>query len=180
MSKRWLFLIVPLLVALPSILYSMVMVEIVDEVVLQTKSVGGVLFSHNTHGGKFRCDACHPKLFEKKRSATPVSMQAMERGKSCGACHNGRQAFTVTENCVACHAGDIVYEDKDAGDVTFSHANHTGLFGCGECHPDLFKAERGVNRATMEEMEKGASCGACHDGSGAFSVAEECQACHNM
>jgi c(7)-type cytochrome triheme protein len=54
------------------------------------------------------------------------------------------------------------------------------MYGCNECHPDLFKAERGVNKATMEEMEKGQSCGACHDGSTAFGVAEACDSCHMM
>jgi c(7)-type cytochrome triheme protein len=162
-------MVILLVVALPSILHAVGMEGmgemggLVDEVYLQTETVGKVVFSHSLHGTS--CGACHPKLFEKKRSSTPVSMKAMEAGKSCGACHNGKKAFSVTSNCTTCHAGDILYKEKDAGDVIFPHSAHTEAFGCDACHPDLFKAERGANRATMEEMEQGKSCGACHDGS---------------
>ena len=83
-------------------------------------------------------------------------------------------------DCTSCHAGEIVYINDDAGNITFSHDAHLDMFGCEECHPDLFKPERGTNLATMEEMENGQSCGACHDGSTAFSVAGDCEACHEM
>jgi len=33
---------------------------------------------------------------------------------------------------------------------------------------------------TMEQMSAGESCGACHDGSTAFSVDESCDTCHAM
>lgn len=190
MTRRGLLLVVLLLVALPSVLYAVGMGDMggaggmgmggamVDKVYLQTKSVGAVAFSHHVHGTN--CGACHPKLFEKKRAGTPVSMKAMERGKSCGACHNGKQAFSVTANCTNCHAGDILYKEADAGDVVFPHAAHIAMYGCDSCHPDLFKAERGKNKASMAEMEQGASCGACHDGGTAFGVAEACDSCHKM
>lgn len=83
-------------------------------------------------------------------------------------------------DCTTCHAGDILYINEDAGNIIFPHEAHTGMFGCDDCHPDLFKAERGANPATMEEMEQGESCRACHDGSSAFGVAEDCEACHAM
>ena len=92
----------------------------------------------------------------------------------------GLKLFSVSGDCTSCHAGDIVYINDDAGNITFSHDAHLGMFGCEECHPDLFKPERGTNLATMEEMENGQSCGACHDGSTAFSVAGDCEACHEM
>jgi c(7)-type cytochrome triheme protein len=178
MSKGWLSILILVLVAVPSFLYAIGMVELVDEVNLQTKTVGKVVFSHTAHGTS--CGACHPKVFEKKRSNSYVSMKAMERGKSCGACHNGEKAFSVKGDCATCHAGDIHYKDTDAGDVLFSHTAHSGMFGCDACHPDLFKAERTKkNRASMEDMEKGKSCGACHDGATAFGVAD-CESCHTM
>lgn len=150
----------------------------VDIVEIETKDVGKVIFSHSKHGSQ--CGACHPGLFQKKANSNHVSMKAMERGKSCGGCHNGRKAFTVAANCVTCHAGDIAYRETGAGDVVFSHEAHTGMFGCDSCHPDLFKAKRGGNKASMEEMESGQSCGACHDGGTAFGVAEDCESCHQM
>lgn len=187
MSKNRILTVILLMVALPSVLHAVGMegmggmggmMEIVDQVTLQTKDVGKVEFSHSVHGAN--CGTCHPKLFEKKRSATPVSMKAMEEGKSCGACHNGKKAFSVTANCTKCHADKILYREKDAGDVIFPHEAHTGMYGCDSCHPDLFKAARGKNKASMEEMEKGKSCGACHDGATAFGVAEDCDSCHQM
>jgi len=181
MSRLWCLTVISFLVALPSVglaldMEGMGMVGILDKVEIQTKTVGKVVFSHRVHGTN--CSTCHPKIFKKKSNSNHVVMKAMERGRSCGTCHNGRTAFTVKANCTTCHAGDILFKPADAGDVTFSHAVHIDMFGCGECHPDLFKAERGSTHATMEEMEQGKACGACHDGSTAFSVAEDCDSCH--
>lgn len=183
MTRHRIVILILLTVAIPSTLYAIGMggMDIggmVDKVYLQTKSVGKVVFSHSQHGTN--CGACHPKLFEKKRSSKPVSMKAMEKGASCGACHDGKKAFSVTGSCATCHAGDILYKVEDAGDVSFPHSVHIDLFGCDGCHPDLYKAERGKNFATMEEMENGKSCGACHDGGTAFGVAEACDSCHAM
>jgi c(7)-type cytochrome triheme protein len=30
-------------------------------------------------------------------------MAEMEKGKSCGACHDGKTAFATTANCAKCH-----------------------------------------------------------------------------
>lgn len=183
MSRRSKFIAL-LLVAMPSVVLATGMggmsgiAGMVDKVIIQTKDVGEVFFSHSVHGT--RCNECHPKLFQKKSSSSQVSMKAMERGQSCGACHNGRLAFSVKGDCTTCHAGDIVYKEEDAGDVVFPHAAHIDMFGCEDCHPDLFRAKRGANQASMAEMEEGESCGACHDGSSAFGVAEDCESCHAM
>jgi len=188
MLKRWMFMLSLLLVALPSVLYAVGMGgmsgmggmggAIVNKVQIQTKDVGQVVFAHSIHGT--RCSECHPKIFKKKNNSNHTSMKAMERGKSCGACHNGKRAFSVKSNCVNCHAGDIVFKVEEAGNVTFPHSTHIEMFGCDSCHPDLFKAKRGANKSTMEAMEGGESCGACHDGDGAFGVAEACDSCHVM
>jgi len=187
MSKNRLFLIVLLSVALPSMVSAIGMGGsmsgmggMVDKVQLQTEGVGKVEFSHSVHGTD--CSACHPKLFSKKGDNRHFTMEQMERGRSCGACHNGRQAFSVEENCAACHAGAIVYRDTGAGDVEFSHTTHAEMLGfsCDTCHPGLFEPKKGANSASMEDMENGESCGACHDGNMAFSVAEDCMACHDM
>lgn len=150
------------------------------DIAIRTRSVGKVVFSHDIHNGSFGCEDCHPDTFKPKNNSNHVTMKAMSDGASCGACHDGSTAFGVTGDCATCHAGDILYKEKDAGNVTFPHAAHNDMFSCDECHPDLFKAERGANKATMEAMEGGASCGACHDGSSAFGVAEDCESCHKM
>jgi c(7)-type cytochrome triheme protein len=150
------------------------------DIEIQTESVGKVVFSHDVHAGMFGCKECHPDIFKAQSNSNHATMKAMADGDSCGACHDGSTAFGVKGDCTTCHSGDVVYVDKDAGDVTFPHAAHVEAFGCDECHPDLFKPEKGADKMTMEAMEKGEYCGACHDGSSAFGVADDCESCHNM
>ena len=182
MTRRWTIFMVLLLVALPSVLYGR---WTKDKVYLQTDSVGKVEFSHYAHMemesiGK-NCPVCHNGVYHIVARKNPAfTMAEMQAGKACGFCHNGRKAFSVKGDCVTCHAGDIRYINEEAGSVTFSHQAHLNMFGCDDCHPDPFKPERGANPATMEDMEQGGSCGACHDGSTAFDVAEDCEACHEM
>lgn len=179
MSKGWILVVVSLLVAVANIANAFDMMGGGAGLYLQTKTVGRVPFDHMVHGAE--CDACHPKIFIQKNNSNHVSMKAMETGKSCGACHNGEKAFSVTGNCVTCHAGNIVFKEKENGNVTFSHAVHVEMFGCDSCHPDLFAATKGRNKkATMAGMEKGESCGFCHNGTAAFSVAGDCEKCHQM
>ncbi len=62
------------------------------------------VFPHWIHRIRYKCYACHPALFEMKAGANKVSMDAMQEGKFCGACHNGKIAWPVTfETCNRCH-----------------------------------------------------------------------------
>lgn len=152
----------------------------VRDITFKVKETGPVLFKHSVHlQKKGECNACHNAIF--KTGANPhVSMGAMEKGKSCGACHNGKNAFALSA-CTRCHpVKELVFADKDAGNVTFSHKSHTGLYKCGECHTKLFAAARSKKKVSMQEMEKGKSCGACHDGKTAFTVKENCATCHKI
>ncbi len=107
-------------------------------------------------------------------------MADMEKGKSCGACHNSKEAFPIKE-CTKCHpARELVFEDKDAGNVLFSHKFHLGLYTCTDCHVSKFQTTRSKVKVSMQEMEKGKSCGACHDSKTAFSVKDKCDTCHKM
>ncbi len=178
MAKRFLLMIILAVFTWPALALAVGMGGFVDEVYIHTKTVGTVVYTHNIHGAN--CAACHPKVFKKKNNSNHVNMKAMERGKSCGHCHNGRKAFSVKANCTRCHAGDIIYRNADEGNVTFPHAAHLENFACDDCHPDLFKAKRGANKLTMEDMEAGKGCGSCHDGDGAFNVAEDCESCHKQ
>lgn len=74
-----------------------------------TDSPGKVVFSHQNHvgfQGKPDCTACHPKLAPilKQKSARrePITHQKMEKGQSCGACHNGKAARGF-DDCTMCH-----------------------------------------------------------------------------
>lgn len=65
---------------------------------------GQVVFSHDTHVGmSIECIACHDKLFTSSATHKTVTMKQMQKGASCGACHNGKTAFTVKGNCKNCH-----------------------------------------------------------------------------
>lgn len=183
MTKGWILLLMLLLFTTANLSRAADMMGMMGGVggglYIQTKTVGRVLFSHMVHGAA--CDACHPKIFIQKNNANHVTMKAMETGKSCGACHNGKKAFNVTGNCVTCHAGDVVFKEKETGNVTFSHGVHVDMFGCDKCHPELFPADKVKRKkATMAGMEKGDSCGFCHNGNDAFSVAGDCEKCHKV
>ena len=69
---------------------------------------GKVVFSHEAHSEKtgLKCNDCHTKLFPmKKAPAGTYTMADMKAGKNCGACHDGKKAFSVTaeDKCGSCH-----------------------------------------------------------------------------
>lgn len=76
------------------------------EITLKTPA-GDVIFSHENHvkGVGLKCTSCHDKLFTNTAQHKKVTMAQMEKGKSCGACHNGKVAFSVKdkESCSNCH-----------------------------------------------------------------------------
>ncbi len=80
--------------------------------------------------------------------------------------------------------GEIVLQSPDSpGKVTFLHESHMGdRPDCTRCHPKLFsivkQAKRSPERTiTHKKMEKGAQCGACHNGKVSFGF-DDCSACH--
>lgn len=137
-------------------------------------------FGHVSHLKMFKCDDCHSSIFIGGTRSVRFSMSDMEKGRSCGACHDKKTAFEVTGNCEKCHPGspaDLYFSIKDAGKVPFSHVKHRALFACNDCHNGIFSTGKDAKRHTMAEMDKGKSCGACHDGKTAFSV-KSCSKCH--
>ncbi|HKZ17373.1 MAG TPA: cytochrome c3 family protein [Geobacteraceae bacterium] len=76
--------------------------------------------------------------------------------------------------------GDVTMKAGEAGDVVFSHDLHVVSLdiGCKECHTRLYLDTKRHKKVTMEQMEKGKSCGACHNGDKAFSVKGDCDKCH--
>jgi c(7)-type cytochrome triheme protein len=153
--------------------------HIVKEVTINVKQTGKVVFSHQAHLKKSPdCGKCHNAIFKTGKNP-PVGMDAMEKGKSCGACHDGKKAFSVS-NCIKCHPyRDVTYKLKDAGTVKFSHKAHIDMsLSCSSCHETVYRPSKGNTRFTMNDMEKGKSCGACHDGKKAFSVDANCATCH--
>ena len=69
------------------------------------KKAKGVTFSHDFHVQELglACQKCHPSIYVTKGKDKPVTMTQMYDGKSCGACHTGKEAFTLKGNCSKCH-----------------------------------------------------------------------------
>jgi c(7)-type cytochrome triheme protein len=64
------------------------------------------IFQHWVHRVNFKCYVCHNETvgIKMKAGATPITMDAIEDGKYCGACHKGKPAFAVNfETCNRCH-----------------------------------------------------------------------------
>jgi c(7)-type cytochrome triheme protein len=105
---------------------------------------------------------------------------------SCGVCHNGKDAFTVRENCKRCHPQykAIKYDfpkNKDLESVIFSHKVHVEIsYRCSDCHYGIYPSSVVRKPVTMQEMNNGKSCGACHGFQMAFSTKklENCERCH--
>jgi c(7)-type cytochrome triheme protein len=64
-----------------------------------------VIYSHDLHvtKHKLKCGDCHYKLYTTAAQRKDVTMAQMQKGQSCGACHNGQRAFDVKNNCNKCH-----------------------------------------------------------------------------
>lgn len=65
-------------------------------------------FDHFAHQARNPdCRTCHDRLFTMERGSTDINRrlnsESMANGKYCGACHDGERAFSVKENCSACH-----------------------------------------------------------------------------
>ena len=79
--------------------------------------------------------------------------------------------------------GDVVINNYSDGagvrPVVFPHWFHRIRFRCKVCHTDLgFKFRAGGNAINMLKIIDGQFCGACHNGSVAWSV-ENCDLCHS-
>ena len=166
-------------------------------------SPGRVTFRHDRHtsatGGK--CVTCHPSLFPMVNAVSPLGMRQMHAGRQCGACHDGRKAFTVARDCALCHeAGqpaaarfvstaqvappeEFTYPRRagSPGSVTFSHLRHVKASGgaCSGCHPSVFPMAH-TRKVRMKDMYFGKQCGSCHNGGKSFTVAGDCGACHRQ
>lgn len=77
----------------------------------EKKGMKAVSFSHWLHRKSYTCRVCHFELeFNMQRNATEVTESANRAGKFCGACHNGKTAFSHEKpNCEKCHNGNRAY-----------------------------------------------------------------------
>lgn len=153
------------------------------DITYKIPGAGDAVFNHSTHVVKVsgKCKSCHNgKVITGKD--TRVTMAQMEKGKTCGACHNGSKAFTVAGNCGNCHKGmkpkEISFKSKGIESAIFRHSVHTGIFSCKECHTKLFAYKAGAKHFTMADLDNGKYCGTCHNGKDAFTSTANCDKCH--
>ena len=76
----------------------------------------------------------------------------------------------------------VEFDGKGAGKVVFSGKAHADAgLKCADCHQSgLFKMKKGADAITMKDNNEGKFCGACHNGTKAFSTkdAANCAKCH--
>ena len=68
--------------------------------------MGKVVFDGKAHAAKgLKCPDCHTKIFKMKKGADKITMDAINKGESCGTCHNGTKAFKSSDaaSCTKCH-----------------------------------------------------------------------------
>lgn len=75
------------------------------EVTFSVRGASAVVFGHEAHVIKagLKCSDCHYRVFNTKEARKAVTMAHMEKGLSCGACHDGHRAFDLKTNCSKCH-----------------------------------------------------------------------------
>ena len=66
--------------------------------------IAPAIFPHWLHRMQYTCYACHDEPFKMKAGANAITMDAINNGKMCGACHDGKTAFAPTfVTCGRCH-----------------------------------------------------------------------------
>jgi c(7)-type cytochrome triheme protein len=75
------------------------------------QSMPPALFPHWLHRAKYTCNVCHLDLgFSMHRGKTGISRADYLAGRYCGACHDGKTAFSVKsaagKHCDRCHVND--------------------------------------------------------------------------
>jgi c(7)-type cytochrome triheme protein len=68
------------------------------------EGVPPAVFPHFVHRIQFKCYVCHEDIFVMKAGGNAITMDAIQSGKFCGICHNGKIAFQVLfDTCQRCH-----------------------------------------------------------------------------
>ena len=77
------------------------------DIMFPVEGMASVLFSHDVHVSKAKqkCTECHYALYTSHAQHKIVGMAGMQKGRSCGACHDGKKAFGVVDqkSCEKCH-----------------------------------------------------------------------------
>jgi c(7)-type cytochrome triheme protein len=137
------------------------------------------------------CVACHAphqwKVEGRDRCLTCHGDRAQHNpGAACSECHEYRPTTAaVKPGAPPAKGGPLPItfraDPNSPGPVTFEHAKHLAKGAkCADCHPTLFKMQKGADKLSMDSMGEGKLCGACHNGTKAFGVmdGDRCATCH--
>ena len=93
-----------MLLCLTALLPALSFAKETKDIPFNFKNAEPVIFSHDLHLGKYNnnCRVCHNAIFN-LRAKKKFTMAEMEATKSCGACHDGKKAFSVKGDCAKCH-----------------------------------------------------------------------------
>ncbi|MDA8089329.1 MAG: hypothetical protein M0Z61_03770 [Nitrospiraceae bacterium] len=108
--------------------------ETYGNIIMKPVGAKSVIFSHWVHRLRYTCRVCHFELqINFKTGSTGITMESIVKGKYCGACHNGKEAFGI-QKCSLCHNGgagpDALEFSKKAGGLPPS--NHGNRIDWGE------------------------------------------------
>jgi c(7)-type cytochrome triheme protein len=133
------------------------------------------------------CAACHaPHAWSPEPRKTCLTCHTDKEqhnpGAACAQCHEFRSAAAAKAEAKAGPPPIRIPTASDSpGPVTFAHATHLAKGAtCADCHPKLFKMQKGGATLSMDGMGEGKTCGACHNGQKAFGVmdGDRCTSCH--
>ncbi|MBI4684099.1 MAG: NapC/NirT family cytochrome c [Nitrospirae bacterium] len=138
-----------------------------------------VIFSHKSHNAMFKCDECHPDIFQMRKGSSKITFADHTKQKLCYSCHNNKKA---PADCKTCHVKvpvpkPITYKVTGISPASFSHEFHTMIFKCNDCHTKIWPMKKGIKKMTMDSMSQGKFCGSCHNSKVAFE-STECERCH--
>ncbi len=83
--------------------------------ILYTEPLKAVIFRHKYHVDvkKLSCEKCHSGLFEMEALSAEGKkdfvMESLYRGKYCGACHNGKDAFASDTHTTSWRGGSNLF-----------------------------------------------------------------------
>ncbi len=147
----------------------------------------GGLHKASTHRGS-GCTACHaPHAWSPEPRKACLACHADKAdhnpGPACSQCHEFRVAGTTPASLTKGGPPAITFpaDPNSPGPVTFEHAKHLARGAtCADCHPKLFKMQKGGTELSMDAMAEGKACGTCHNGQKAFAAmdGEKCTTCH--
>ena len=129
-------------------------------------------FPHAAHRRLFAsCTTCHAGILTGDSATTRPAATA------CTACHDGAIERRVTWTPAPPRPTNLRFDHREH--IREVRSRGDSALACTACHDKLYLSKGQHKAVTMKQMQKGKSCGACHNGKKAFSVKGDCAKCHN-